>query len=466
MKLVEQLGSFTPELAKFFVANKIAGAAGITRVISNLFKAGRKAEAVALSLALEEVKFQGVTLGEAPTLAGAGFAAGGMTASRFIGKFGGELARFNNLIEKTVGGGVGFTAGSNSAIVAEALYSDLKGSKSFKKYLKDYYGEMEEPLEDLALEFFTGGILGGLKLNRKTDFTSISQRRKLLSGLKRDISSGKYESAEVEKKQKLAADFERSINQADAKFNDLNIGSQKARADEAYEVLAANAPNTPKAIEAERTIANYEANKTAATRSIKRQEANINKSEIFKDKTGFNKVEIVEGRETFLDPNTKAEYDPISRSIKIDLESYRPGVLAEEVFHATFKAAFDQNPTAARVFKTSIQNDVNNALKGKKFTVNGKEDLTFEEAINESYGKASRPEEYVANVTNFLRQPKYRDLLLEPGLLASVKRTIVNIGNKAGLNFNSKTDFTTANQLINFLEGFGSVVESGSARGH
>ena len=465
MKLVEQLGSFTPELAKFFVANKIAGAAGITRVISNLFKAGRKAEAVALSLALEEVKFQGVTLGEAPTLAGAGFAAGGMTASRFIGKFGGELARFNNLIEKTVGGGVGFTAGSNSAIVAEALYSDLKGSKSFKKYLKDYYGEMEEPLEDLALEFFTGGILGGLKLNRKTDFTSISQRRKLLSGLKRDISSGKYEGAEVEKKQKLAADFERSINQADAKFNDLNIGSQKARADEAYEVLAANAPNTPKAIEAERTIANYEANKTAATRSIKRQEANINKSEIFKDKTGFNKVEIVEGRETFLDPNTKAEYDPISRSIKIDLESYRPGVLAEEVFHATFKAAFDQNPTAARVFKTSIQNDVNNALKGKKFTVNGKEDLTFEEAINESYGKASRPEEYVANVTNFLRQPKYRDLLLEPGLLASVKRTIVNIGNKAGLNFNSKTDFTTANQLINFLEGFGSVVESGSARG-
>ena len=286
---------------------------------------------------------------------------------------------------------------------------------------------------------------------------------KCFENLNSEIRSGKYKGAELEKKQRLAQDLNRTIQQADAKFNNLDIGSQKAEADKAYETLATNAPNTPKAIEAERTIANYEANKTAATRSIKRQEANINKSEIFKDKTGFNRVEIVEGRETFLDPNTKAEYDPISRSIKIDLESYRPGILAEEVFHATFKAAFDQNPTAARVFKTSIQNDVNNALKGKKFTVNGKEDLTFEEAINESYGKTSRPEEYVANVTNFLRQPKYRDLLLEPGLLAGVKRTIVNIGNKAGLNFNNKTDFTTANQLINFLDGFGAVVESGGA---
>ena len=462
MKVVEGVGAFVPELAKFAIANKIAGAAGITRLISQLASKGRKIEAGILSIALEEAKFQGVTLGEAPTGAGAGFAIGGMTAAKFIPKFSGELARFNNLIEKPIGGAIGGVAGSNTAVLTEAMVSDLKGSASFKQYLKDYYGAMDSPIEDEIVNGIVFGILGGAKL-RPRDLKSVSARRKMFENLNSEIRSGKYKGAELEKKQRLAQDLNRTIQQADAKFNNLDIGSQKAEADKAYETLATNAPNTPKAIEAERTIANYEANKTAATRSIKRQEANINKSEIFKDKTGFNRVEIVEGRETFLDPNTKAEYDPISRSIKIDLESYRPGVLAEEVFHATFKAAFDQNPTAARVFKTSIQNDVNNALKGKKFTVNGKEDLTFEEAINESYGKTSRPEEYVANVTNFLRQPKYRDLLLEPGLLAGVKRTIVNIGNKAGLNFNSKTDFTTANQLINFLDGFGAVVEGGGA---
>ena len=464
MKVVEGVGAFMPELAKFAIANKIAGAAGITRLIAQLASKGRKIEAAALSIALEEAKFQGVTLGEAPTGAGGGFAIGGMTAAKFIPKFSGELARFNNLIEKPIGGAFGGVAGSNTAVLTEAMISDLKGSASFKQYLNDYYGAMDSPIEDEIINGIVFGILGGAKL-RPRDLKSVSARRKMFDNLNSEIRSGKYKGDELEKKQRLAQDLNRTIQQADAKFNNLDIGSQKAEADKAYETLAINAPNTPKAIEAERTIANYEANKTAATRSIKRQEANINKSEIFKDKTGFNRVEIVEGRETFLDPNTKAEYDPISRSIKIDLESYRPGVLAEEVFHATFKAAFDQNPTAARVFKTSIQNDVNNALKGKKFTVNGKEDLTFEEAINESYGKTSRPEEYVANVTNFLRQPKYRDLLLEPGLLAGVKRTIVNIGNKAGLNFNSKTDFTTANELINFLEGFGSVVEGGSARG-
>jgi len=462
MKVVEGVGAFVPELAKFAIANKIAGAAGVTRLISQLASKGRKIEAGILSIALEEAKFQGVTLGEAPTGAGAGFAIGGMTAAKFIPKFSGELARFNNLIEKPIGGAIGGVAGSNTAVLTEAMVSDLKGSASFKQYLNDYYGAMDSPIEDEIINGIVFGILGGAKL-RPRDLKSVSARRKMFDNLNSEIRSGKYKGAELEKKQRLAQDLNRTIQQADAKFNNLDIGSQKAEANKAYETLATTEANAPRAIEAQRTIANYEANKTAATRSIKRQEANINKSEIFKDKTGFNRVEIVEGRETFLDPNTKAEYDPISRSIKIDLESYRPGVLAEEVFHATFKAAFDQNPTAARVFKTSIQNDVNNALKGKKFTVNGKEDLTFEEAINESYGKTSRPEEYVANVTNFLRQPKYRDLLLEPGLLAGVKRTIVNIGNKAGLNFNNKTDFTTANEVVNFLDGFGEVVESGGA---
>ncbi|GAF83380.1 unnamed protein product, partial [marine sediment metagenome] len=320
MKVVEGVGAFVPELAKFAIANKIAGAAGVTRLISQLASKGRKIEAGILSIALEEAKFQGVTLGEAPTGAGAGFAIGGMTAAKFIPKFSGELARFNNLIEKPIGGAIGGVAGSNTAVLTEAMVSDLKGSASFKQYLNDYYGAMDSPIEDEIINGIVFGILGGAKL-RPRDLKSVSARRKMFENLNSEIRSGKYKGAELEKKQRLAQDLNRTIQQADAKFNNLDIGSQKAEADKAYETLATTEANAPRAIEAERTIANYEANKTAATRSIKRQEANINKSEIFKDKTGFNRVEIVEGRETFLDPNTKAEYDPISRSIKIDLES-------------------------------------------------------------------------------------------------------------------------------------------------
>ena len=146
MKVVEGVGAFMPELAKFAIANKIAGAAGITRLIAQLASKGRKIEAAALSIALEEAKFQGVTLGEAPTGAGAGFAIGGMTAAKFIPKFSGELARFNNLIEKPIGGAIGGVAGSNTAVLTEAMISDLKGSASFKQYLNDYYGAMDSPI--------------------------------------------------------------------------------------------------------------------------------------------------------------------------------------------------------------------------------------------------------------------------------------------------------------------------------
>ena len=475
-KLAEGLGEFTPELFKFFIANKIAGAAGITRYIAGLAKDGRKVEAFLASVALEEIKFQGVSFGEAPTGAGGGFAIGGMAASKFIGKFSGELARFNNLIEKSIGGAVGGVAGSNTAVLAEALISDLTGSDSVKKYLNDYYGAMDDPLQEELVSAAVFGVLGITKL-KGTDFKSISSRRRILDKLNSEIRSDKAKIEEgdprvsrfeLEKKERLAQDLKRTIDQADKPFNDMDLGKQSEQADKALEVINDTNSTLEQKRQAQTVVANYEANKTAMLTKISKIEQNLKQSEVFKNKDKDGPaIKVLKDGETFADPNTKAEYDPVSGDVKVNAKKLNLGVVSEELYHAVFDKMFDQNPKAAKVFKEKIQTDVNNAFKDTKFTVGDKKNLTFEEAIKEAYKEkpSSRPEEYVANVVNFLQQPQYRDLLLEQGLLPSIKRSIVNIGNKMGIGFNSKTNFTTAAELINFLEGFGTTLTRGTSRG-
>ena len=475
-KLVEGLGEFTPELFKFFIANKIAGAAGITRYIAGLAKDGRKVEAFLASVALEEIKFQGVSFGEAPTGAGGGFAIGGMAASKFIGKFSGELARFNNLIEKSIGGAVGGVAGSNTAVLAEAIISDLTGSDSVKKYLNDYYGAMDDPLQEELVSAAVFGVLGITKL-KGTDFKSISSRRKMLDKLNSEIRSDKAKiekgdprvsSFELENKERLAQDLKRTIDQADKPFNDMDLGKQSEQADKALEVINDTSSTLEQKRQAQTVVANYEANKTAMLTKISKIEQNLKQSEVFKNKDKDGPaIKVLKDGETFADPNTKAEYDDISGDIKVNAKKLNLGVVSEELYHAVFDKMFDQNPKAAKVFKEKIQTDVNNAFKDTKFTVGDKKNLTFEEAIKEAYKEtpSSRPEEYVANVVNFLQQPQYRDLLLEQGLLPSIKRSIVNIGNKMGIGFNGKTNFTTAAELINFLEGIGTTLTRGTSRG-
>jgi hypothetical protein len=475
-KLVEGLGEFTPEIFKFFIANKIAGAAGITRYIAGLAKDGRKVEAFLASVALEEIKFQGVSFGEAPTGAGGGFAIGGMAASKFIGKFSGELARFNNLIEKSIGGAVGGVAGSNTAVLAEAIISDLTGSDSVKKYLNDYYGAMDDPLQEELVSAAVFGVLGITKL-KGTDFKSISSRRKMLDKLNSEIRSDKAKieegdsrvsSFELENKERLAQDLKRTIDQADKPFNDMDLGKQSEQADKALEVINDTSSTLEQKRQAQTVVANYEANKTAMLTKISKIEQNLKQSEVFKNKDKDGPaIKVLKDGETFADPNTKAEYDDISGDIKVNAKKLNLGVVSEELYHAVFDKMFDQNPKAAKVFKEKIQTDVNNAFKDKKFTVGDKKNLTFEEAIKEAYKEtpSSRPEEYVANVVNFLQQPQYRDLLLEQGLLPSIKRSIVNIGNKMGIGFNGKTNFTTAAELINFLEGIGTTLTRGTSRG-
>ena len=465
MKVTEGVGYFVPELAKFALANKVAGAAGITRYITQLAKSGSRGDKVAafvLGALLEEAKFEAVTAGEAKTLGGAGFFVGGKLAGKLIPKFSGNMAAFNNVIEKYAGGAIGGVGGAETAKIAEAAFEDLIGNKDFKSGMKELYGDMDEATEQMLVDGVVFGLLGVQRAKAK-DFTTINRRKKLLEDLDNRIAAGEFKGKELEKKLALAEDLQRDIDIADRDFNNQNIGAQKAQANKAKQILQDPEASSVDKRNAQKYINKYEANIAAAKRQINRQISRFKEAGVIgKDVNAI----ITEGKE--FAPGgageNRAVYDPFTNTVKIDILQHKPGVFAEEIGHAFSYAALRQSPEAAKVIKNKIQTDVNEALKGKTFTVNGKKDLTFEQAIKEAYPESQRPEEYVMNVVNFLSEPGKRAVLLETGVIKDLQRGALNIANRVGLDYTAKKNFTTGAQVLEFLFSIGKVAEGGSVK--
>jgi len=478
MKVTEGVGYFVPELAKFAIANKVAGAAGITRYIAQLAKSGSgaiksgklisaaeagvasrrdKIMANVFGALLEEAKFEAVTAGEAKTLGGAGFFLGGKLAGKFIPKFTGKAAVVNNVVEKYAGGAIGGVGGAETAKITEALFEDLIGSKDFKKSMQELYGDMDEATEQMLVDGVVFGLLGVQRAKAK-DFYSIRRRRQLLENIESNIIAGEYKGAELDKKIALAQDLQRDLSYADRPFNDLNIGEQQQQVN-TFRRIIQNPESTPGDIkQAGRFINRYEANVAAAKRTINKSFDNLMQAGVMKNL----KLNIQQGG---LSEGNKAEFDPVNRTIRVDINQYKPGVLAQEVGHVFMKAAFNSNTKAASIFKERIQEDVNNALKDQTFNIGDKTGLSFEQAIKEAYKEkpATTPEEYVMNVVEFLSQPKYRELLLEKGLINNLKRSTLNIANRVGLDYTNKNNFRTGAELLEFLYSVNKVAEGGSS---
>jgi len=478
MKVTEGVGYFVPELAKFAVANKVAGAAGITRYIAQLAKSGSgaikggklisaaeagvasrrdKIMANVFGALLEEAKFEAVTAGEARTGGGAGFFLGGKLAGKFIPKFTGKAAAVNNVLEKYVGGAVGGVAGSEGAKIAEAVFEDLIGDKDFMKSMGEFYGDMDEAVQEAAVNFVVFGFLGAQRSKAK-DFYSIRRKRQLLEKIESNIIAGEYKGAELNKKMALAQDLQRDLSYADKPFNDLNIGEQQQQVNALRKIIQNPESTRGDIKEAQRFINKYEANVAAAERRISKSFDNLMEAGVMKNL----KLNIQQGG---LSEGNKAEFDPVNRTIRVDINQYKPGVLAQEVGHVFMKAAFNSNTKAASIFKERIQEDVNNALKDQSFNIGDKTGLSFEQAIKEAYKEkpATTPEEYVMNVVEFLSQPKYRELLLEKGLINNLKRSTLNIANRVGLDYTNKNNFRTGAELLEFLYSVNKVAEGGSS---
>ena len=474
MRVTEGVAGFVPVLAEFALLNKVVGAVGVAKYIADLAKplaklsAGqnlrRKLLSYVYGAALEEVKFELVTRGEAKTGGGAGFYMGGKLSGAFLPKFIGIAG------QKIIGGATGGVSGAETAKIVEALVEDVGGVKAFETSMEEYFGDMDEATSQMIVDGIVFGVLGVQNV-KSTDFYTMSKRRSTHTKIAKEINEGRYKGKELKQKINLKQELGAQIAIADKEFNDLDIGSQKTQAEKARKALRdgkledGSSMSESDKLVTEKIINKYEANVASAQRRITNAFDNVFKSGVFK---GDIKLVITEGKELLpggLEPGNKAQYDPARKTFKVDLLQYKPGVFAQEVGHAFMDMAFKNNPEVAKAFKGKIQKTVDTAFKGLEFTVNGQKGLSFQEAIDTAYpGAKNKPaEEYVMNVVEFLAAPANKALLLENGVLPGLKRSILNTATDIGLPYNTKKNFTTGAEVLEFLADLGRVAEGGSA---
>lgn len=470
---IAESGGIVGDLVQFAVLNKAAGAAGITRLIANV-SSRNKVAGTALKLLQEELNFQVVTRGEAPTGEGAFFGLGSMGAVKLLPKFKGNFQAFNAAYLKTVGGGVGMTGGSEVAAFSHAVADHLLGNKAMQTSLKEQYGDMDEATARLVVNFITGtGI--GFKGLRAKDFKSMAYRVKLYSKIEKEILEGKYSGVELNKKSALLNDLKQDISLAYAEYNKMDLGSRFKEYQKAKEVIESGVikyevsplikepksePATKKQIKlAKRIVSEYEADQVIAEKKIRKSYAKVVKALDLKP----DKVGLIINRGEGMDPSNKAELTPDNK-IKINLDKYRPGVFEQEVGHLFMRLAFKNSPDVAKKFVNKIKDFV--AEKNIRIKSKEGESISFEEAINEFYkdNKSQIPEEYIMNLVEFLSKPEIKNVLLKEGFLQGLRRETIATAEKIGLTLDKKTDFTNAADLLEFLYNINTSISKGSAR--
>jgi len=481
MAVTEGVAEFTPALLQFAVANKVAGLSGMNAVIQNLLRSSsstKKATGFVLGALLEEAKFKAVTGGKSQTGGGAGFYIGG-AAARFLIPFRFASTRANAILEKVVLSGVGGATASEVALLTEAMYKEVANTKAFETSMEEEFGSTDEVFERWLTNSAVFGIIGsyGFFKNNFLDLKSRAAKRRYIDNLQEKIDNGEFKGAELEGNKRKIAFLDNQIAVAEREFNKQDIASQKAQMDQARKIIAENkVPDfnaegklvgfkeaTRSDIrEAENTIAKVQGNIAAAQRNINRQFENLVKSGVANGKK--LKLEITDKP---LLNGDKAGYNSTTNTFKFDINSYKPGVFAQEAGHFFMDMAFKNDPLIAKQFKEKIKSDVEGRFNsiGQEFTLPNKpgEKFTFEEAINEAYGKNRPTEEYVMNVVEFLQAPRNREILLQSGVLQSLKRNIITAGQNIGLQYGNKKDFTTGDQVLEFLFSLGKVAEGGNS---
>ena len=524
MKVVEGVSAFVPELAKFAIANKVAGAIGVTNLIRGLTTADKvirrgtrlqrafgkinvkiptialnpnqsKLVGHAIGAGIEELKFKLVTKGESHTGGGFGFYLGGLGMRALIPfRFRGELAVLNPTFEKVGLGGIGGATSSEVAALVEGLYKNFSESGAFKAKLDELYGQGrwsddtgEGPDgwgERFLINSAVFGLIGGTNLKYKTDFLIMRKVQEKLTSLTEEINkhekgTKKLSSKELQQKYRLASLLEEKLVQSNPEQYKMDMGGQIKAMKDAEKIINTNKVDvldrkgnkigsvdaTPIDIRnAEIVINRTIANRTLVQNRITRQAKMMAEAEIFEGKDMTSEVQF---QETPLSNGDKAQVTVSGKKImvKVDITKFRPGVLGHELGHVMYKAAFKSDPALAKSFYETMQPHITKSLEGIKFTVNGEKDLNFDEALQEAYKEKNTAEEYMFNVLEFLARDQYRYLLLSDGLLTGISKDIKNLGIRTGLVKPKKGQtLTSATEVIDFLNTMRTTLEKGNSK--
>jgi len=486
MTFAQGTGAFVPELAKFFVANALtSGILGTVRTgkaaltwatqLNKMRKSkvwADRAKAFTARLLTEEVKFSGVTLGESKTGAGVGFQAGSEAFGKLIPyRFKGAKAAFNTAMEKVLFGGAGGATAAEVALVVENVYDAVTGDKDFNDLMKgsfveDASGEDVDVFKRIAANFLTFAAVGSSKMKAR-DFQSIRKVRNLSLEYKGklvgdNLSKRERESIEEKYGQTLSV-----LKWADYKYTKTNLGDLATERDLAQEYLSAdpeqrNKFNFSSEVEAQEVITKYNRTNDIVTSKTNSELEKVVKSNILGNDFSY-KVNTGE-----VDAKTKkGEYDPLNNTITINTGKFKGGVTEHEIQHAITQALLKSNPDLKIQLRSVVENTVSEKLKGELFVFKDPktgeiENLEYGDWIDKKHeGKddAYRADEYFGYLPEIMSTPKYRQKLIDTGIIADLKNSITDIqamwGMKEGRTSNldlSEGNLNRASDILNFYD--------------
>ena len=484
MQVAEGVGYFVPELAKFAVANAITGgvlgtaktmvqtATGWKAItwanrINQLKRSGstlNKAKGLVFDAIVEEIKFKGVTGGESATGAGAGFALGGAGFRALPFKLSPKVLSYRNqavinpIFNKVVGGGIGGATSSEVALVVEDMYKAATTDKDLlgllkKSFVEDADGNDVDVLERYFVNAAVFSAIGVTHMRPK-DIRKISTVRNLNNEYKGKLelenalrAQNKGKMTEVEYNNTLDKYYqtESVLAMADKGYNDLNMSQIRTQRDAAQEWLSTDPGKRNNdftdAAQARAVINKYDQSITRVRSVVNKTLENVGKSNILGNDFKYKVVD--QGLE-----GDKGLFLPKSNEIIINLSEFKAGVTEHEINHAIVNKLITSNPELAIGLRKIIEADVSTKLKGIKFNLEG-EALELSEWIDKKHAdkdEREKADEYISYLTEMFNNPKYREKLVDVGVISDLKNSVSTVMENLGMKEGDLADRINLNE--------------------
>jgi hypothetical protein len=491
MQVAEGVGYFVPELAKFAVANAITGGVlGTAKTmvqtangwkaitwanrINQLKRSGstlNKAKGLVFDAIVEEIKFKGVTGGESATGAGAGFALGGAGFRALPFKLSPKVLSYRNqavinpIFNKVVGGGIGGATSSEVALVVEDMYKAATTDKDLLNLLKKSFVEDADGNDVDVLEryFVNAAVFSAIGVThmRPKDIRKISTVRNLNNQYngkldlenairKKNKAKGKIiekEMSEVEYNNLIDKIFqtESILAVADKGYNELDLSKIREQRDDAQNWLSTDPSKRSDAFtdsaQARAVINKYDQSITRVRSVINKTLENVEESNILGNDFKYKVVDT-------LPEGDKGLFLPKSNEIIINLSEFKAGVTEHEINHAIINKLITSNSELAIGLRKIIEADVSAKLKGIEFKL-GEEDLELSEWIDKTHAdkdERGKADEYISYLTEMFNNPKYREKLIDTGVISDLKNSISTVMENFGMKRGSVADRINLNE--------------------
>ncbi len=412
------IGEFVPMIIELAALSYVTGGIGTITGVTKAFQALRSGNAWSkalyhtTNLLVEEVKMQGV-FDFAPTTGAAFYGGGALTQNVF--KFKGKYKWLDPVFQKVIKAGPVGAASAELGELTTFAYKDLMNDQDFSANFNKHFGDLDETKQRILVNALVFGVTGVHSV-KKTDLMSTQKKIRLATEL-------------VQKNNDMLNGVTQGKKGIDGQLPEFSIGPKRKLEDlskkerEQYDANEAAAANLSQLAIIEMNSVKLDVQSPAFERNYQEQVITPMNKALKQIIPGYKGVKVVFGKgekfrlENFDNPfEDRAQYDPKTNTMFLDLQQFDLAIGNHEIFHASVNAYFTENPKASKNFTKKMSEvfagqeieglpaeaiekaiEMGYGEEGPNGEFKIKKDLLAEEFLAFAIETVSRPEFYYSN---------------------------------------------------------------------